>query len=128
MHDVTWITLLDSVSLYARSGASVYGMERITGAQAWSAREALLEDRNGGSVYEHALAAQVRAQRAVFGVTRKELAVMSGVPERTLTRIEAGTVSPKADQIARIVWSLSLSLADFYAGVETLAARELNRG
>lgn len=73
--------------------------------------------------FDHALAAELRAQRAGEGLTRYELADLSGVPDRTLARIESGVVSPKAGQVARLVWALGLTLPGFYLMVEARMAR-----
>lgn len=117
-----------SVLLHAKSGATLYGMNIERGEQAWIIRDELLADAPGGATYTQALAAELRAQRAGLDLTRKQLAVMSDVPERSLTRIEAGDVSPKAEQVAALVWTMQLSLGDFYAAVEARAVRMHTRG
>ena len=115
--------MLYSELLHAKSGTTVYCMDIESGSQAWIARDVLLAGAPDGSIYARALAAELRAQRARLDLTRKQLAVMAGVPERTLTRIESGDVSPKAEQVAHLVWTMSLSLAEFYATVEAGAVR-----
>lgn len=70
-----------------------------------------------------ALAAELRAQRAGESMSRRELAQCASIPERTLTRIETGSVSPKAEQVALIVWALGLTLPGFYLMVEARMAR-----
>lgn len=68
--------------------------------------------------YDRALAGEIRATRVGLGVSQADLADASGVPMRTLGRIENGVVQPKSNQLAALVWSLHMDLGEFYRRVE----------
>lgn len=45
----------------------------------------------------------LKAARRRAGMTQRELAAAAGVPQATVGRIEAGTVSPRADTLFRLL-------------------------
>lgn len=61
---------------------------------------------------------QLRAARALVGMKREELALQSGVNERTLARLEAGETQARASTLAAIRTALES------AGVEFIAENE----
>ena len=61
------------------------------------------------------LPAQVRAARALCGMTREELASASGVPMRTVSRFELGEGSPQRRTIAAIRAALEAAGVEFIA-------------
>ncbi|MBS1032430.1 MULTISPECIES: helix-turn-helix domain-containing protein [Gluconobacter] len=57
--------------------------------------------------------AQVRAGRALIGWTQDKLASESGLPKRTIARIEGGESSPRSTTIAAIRTALEAAGVEF---------------
>jgi transcriptional regulator with XRE-family HTH domain len=58
---------------------------------------------------------QVRAARALLGITREQLAGHSGVAMRTLSRIEDGEGTPRASTLSAIRAALEAAGVEFIA-------------
>lgn len=58
------------------------------------------------------IARRIRSARARAGVTRKQLAVASGVSERYLAHLEAGTGNPSVEMLMALGDSLGIAIAD----------------
>ena len=59
--------------------------------------------------------ARLHALRTTYGLSQRELARRSGVPNGTISMIEQGQVSPSIASLKKVAAGLSLSLADFFA-------------
>jgi XRE family aerobic/anaerobic benzoate catabolism transcriptional regulator len=55
---------------------------------------------------------RIRAARAKAGLTRKQLAALSGASERYLAHLEAGTGNPSVDMLIAIAGALHMAVAD----------------
>ncbi|HET8776293.1 MAG TPA: helix-turn-helix domain-containing protein [Candidatus Limnocylindria bacterium] len=53
----------------------------------------------------------LRSARRRAGLTQRELASAAGVPQATVGRIEAGTVSPRMDTLATLLGAAGAELA-----------------
>ena len=60
--------------------------------------------------------AQVRAGRALLGWTQEELSTASGVPKRTIARIELADGTPRATTLAPIRAALEAAGVEFTDG------------
>jgi transcriptional regulator with XRE-family HTH domain len=61
----------------------------------------------------------VRGARRRSGLTQRQLAALAGVPQATVGRIEAGSVSPRAEMLIRLLGA---------AGHELSVERRLGEG
>ena len=68
------------------------------------------------------IGAQVRKARAKRGMTRRILASDSGVSERYLAKLEAGTANPSAAVLRQIAHAMDYPIADFIPEAETMPA------
>lgn len=59
--------------------------------------------------------AQIRAGRALIGLTQDDLASASGLPKRTIARIELAKVSPRQSTIDAIRTALEAAGVEFIA-------------
>lgn len=67
---------------------------------------------------ENIFAARLLARRLALGLTRRELAEKSNVPERTIVRYENGEISsPSLDAARKLAEVLAVSL-DWLAGID----------
>lgn len=69
------------------------------------------------------VARALRAERGAAGLSREQLAKLSGVSVSTLRRIEEAERSAKVDQLAAICGALGLDLAHFFAQAAARSAR-----
>ncbi len=58
---------------------------------------------------------RLRALRTSYGMSQRELARRTGVPNGTISMIEKGRVSPSIASLKRIAAGLSMSLAEFFS-------------
>lgn len=65
------------------------------------------------------IASVLRTARRRAGMTQRELAAATGTPQATIGRIEAGSVSPRADTLARLLLA---------TGHELTIGRAIGRG
>jgi transcriptional regulator with XRE-family HTH domain len=57
----------------------------------------------------------LRAEREAQGLSARELAERSGVPDSTIVRIESGFIAtPRPDKLSKLARALGLSLAEVY--------------
>lgn len=63
------------------------------------------------------LARRVRALRVEHGLTQDRLALMVGVEQSYISRIEAGERSPNFDLLVKLAEAFDLSLSKFLDGV-----------
>jgi transcriptional regulator with XRE-family HTH domain len=69
----------------------------------------------------------IRVTRRKAGLTQRQLAAAAGVPQPTVARIESGTVSPRADTLARLLAAAGRELTDaprIGEGVDRTAMRD----
>ena len=68
----------------------------------------------------------VRQSRHSAGLSQRELAAISGVPQASIARIERGAVMPRADTLERLLRACGLTLAAVPAdpGVDTTLIRD----
>lgn len=59
--------------------------------------------------------AQIRAARALVGLTQDDLASASGLPKRTIARIEQAEVAPRQSTLAAIRAALEAAGVEFIA-------------
>lgn len=63
-----------------------------------------------------ALGVFLRNRRDTLGLSTRQLARLSGVPDSTIVRFEQGAyASPSADKLARLAEAMGLNLADVYS-------------
>ena len=65
---------------------------------------------------------RVRKARAKRGMTRRILASDSGVSERYLAKLEAGTANPSAAVMLKLAHAMDYPIGDFIPGAETMPA------
>ena len=65
---------------------------------------------------------RVRKARAKRGMTRRILASDSGVSERYLAKLEAGTANPSAAVMLKLAHAMDYPIGDFIPGAETIPA------
>jgi len=68
------------------------------------------------------IGARVRKARAKRGMTRRILACDSGVSERYLAKLEAGTANPSAAVLRQLAHAMDYPIADFIPEAETMPA------
>ena len=68
----------------------------------------------------------VRSARADAGMTQRELAAVSGVPQASVARIERGVAMPRADTLERLLRACGMTLTVRPAddGIDRSAIRE----
>jgi transcriptional regulator with XRE-family HTH domain len=54
----------------------------------------------------------IRAARRRAGLTQRQLALLAGVPQPTVARIESGAVSPRTDTLARLLGAAGREISD----------------
>lgn len=59
--------------------------------------------------------AQIRAARALVGLTQDDLASVSGLPKRTIARIELAEVAPRQSTLSAIRTALEAAGVEFIA-------------
>ena len=64
------------------------------------------------------LPAQVRAARALLGMTQDQLSYASALPKRTIARVELGTGAPRTSTLAAIRAALETAGVEFTNGDE----------
>jgi len=72
----------------------------------------------------------LRSARRTVGLTQRQLAERAGVPQATVGRIEAGTITPRTDTLERLLRVAGQELAVTVrpgAGVDRSQIRELLR-
>jgi predicted transcriptional regulator len=62
-------------------------------------------------IYPMDIARTIRSSRRRAGMTQRELAAAASVPQATVGRIEAGSVSPRADTVARLLHAAGYEVA-----------------
>jgi len=68
----------------------------------------------------------LRREREAHGLSARDLARRSGVPDSTIIRIEQGLIaSPRPDKLSKIARALGLSLAEVYARADYTVPADL---
>lgn len=72
--------------------------------------------RMGGSEHSRAFARALREERTTRGLSRRQLAAISGVSERALINYENAVNEPPLGQAAKLAASLGLTIDEMLAG------------
>jgi transcriptional regulator with XRE-family HTH domain len=80
------------------------------------------EEADAADTLNKAMAAELRAERAVTGKTFAAIEAGTGIPERTLMRIFKGERDLRASHLILLTAALDITPADFIARAEKRAA------